>query len=401
MEAAPHPAVPEQIGNFRVLRELGRGGMGVVYLGERTRDFEQRVAIKILYANALSETNEEEILRSLDHAGIVRYLDCGRLPQGTPYLIMEFIDGEPIDAYCAANNVSQAERIGLLRQAADAVTYAHSRFVTHGDLKPGNLFVTGEGAVKLLDFGIATWLGPSGATTAAAQYTSGFASPEQRLGTRGTVAGDIYALGKTAEAVLSGAPERISPELQAILRKACRHEPEARYRTARDLSLDLEALLQHRPVQAYRHDRFYAPERWVRRNRAVAALLAATVLIVLGATIAIAVQTVRAERGQRAAEARLEELMALTGTLQGELYRSLPAQDTADAARRALLLHVTATLDDLRGESAGDPKLSDALAVQYRTLAHLQAEDGQAAEAQRDLSLSDSLLRHIAGAPTR
>ena len=374
MCAASESGTPDRIGSFRVLRELGRGGMGIVYLGERVQDFQQRVAIKILYANTLTGAEEEEVvLRSLDHSGIVRLFDHGRLPGGTEYLVMEFVDGVRIDEYCARHDLSQALRIKLLLQASDAVAHAHSRFVTHADLKPSNLLVTEDGTVKLLDFGLATRQIAPGTAARISHYSPGYSSPEQRLGAPGSVAGDIYALGRTANTVLARADEPVPKALGAIFRKAGQQEPSLRYRTVREFAADLEAFLAKRPIQAYRRDRLYRAERWTRRNPAIAALLFSLLLILVGSTVGIAVETVHAVRSRRATEARLEELVAQTGTLQGELYRSLPADPAADAARHSLLVHVTETLGALNGHSGDDPALAAALAEQYRTLGRLQA----------------------------
>lgn len=221
-ELAPRrPAPPDltgkRIGAYRLLHPLGRGGMGVVYEAERADGaFEQRVALKLL-ATALTGTEaherflaERRILAGLEHPAIAHIVDGGVSEDGTPWFALERVEGEPIDVYCDRRRLGIDERLRLFLQVCDAVEHAHRRFVVHRDLKPANVLVTGEGQVKLLDFGIARLLdrdehgGKPATGTALRMMTPEYASPEQVRGEQVTVASDVYQLGLVLHELLSG-----------------------------------------------------------------------------------------------------------------------------------------------------------------------------------------------------
>lgn len=195
--------IPATVGPFRIVRMLGQGGTGVVYLGDRMEHFSQRVAIKFLHLIASVEENtaglalEEQVLTALDHPGIIRFLDKGETRTGHRYIVMEYVEGTPLDEFCNDRRLPVEARIRLLIQVMDAIGYAHRHFVIHADLKPSNILVTNEGQPKLLDFGLATMLDQEQlqldkAETGVSYYTPAFASPEQRRGERITPASDIF-----------------------------------------------------------------------------------------------------------------------------------------------------------------------------------------------------------------
>ena len=198
-----------RIGPYEMIRELGRGGMGTVYLAERAdHEFQQHVAVKLLKRGMDSEDilrrfrQERQILASLDHPYIARLLDGGMTPDGLPYFIMEYIEGQPIDAYCDRQNLSTSARLELFRSVCSAVRYAHRHLVVHCDLKPSNILVTSSGVPKLLDFGVAKLLGSEHVPRLSAATMPGvhlmtpeYASPEQVQGERITTASDVYSLG--------------------------------------------------------------------------------------------------------------------------------------------------------------------------------------------------------------
>lgn len=210
-----------QIGDYHVLREIGRGGMGVVYEARREgEDFTQTVALKILRRGAMDSAElarrfrrERQILASLEHPRIARMLDGGRAAAadgGAPFLAMEYVEGVPVDEFCDAKNLSVNERLRLFLQICDAVSFAHSRLVAHRDLKPSNILVTNDGAVKLLDFGIAKILAPENelseqTLTAFAMMTPRYASPEQIRGETISTVTDVYSLGLILYELLTGA----------------------------------------------------------------------------------------------------------------------------------------------------------------------------------------------------
>src|SRR5688572_23420620 len=213
-------ALPDgcQIGVYRIVRELGRGGMGTVYLAERCdAQFDMRVAIKLIKRGMDSDAvlqrfrHERQILAGLDHPNIARLLDGGTTGDGLPYFVMEHVDGEPIDEYCRTHQLSLDQRLRLFRQVCAAVAYAHQHLVVHRDIKPSNILVTSDGVPKLLDFGIARLLdthddAPTMVTVFGAQaMTPQYASPEQLRGERVTTVSDVYALGVLLYELLTGA----------------------------------------------------------------------------------------------------------------------------------------------------------------------------------------------------
>ena len=232
----------QRIGSYQVIREIGSGGMAVVYLAVRADDqYRKRVAIKVVKKGAdLDEIprrfrNERQTLAALDHANIVRLLDGGGTDDGVPYLVMDYVEGTPITEYCDSHRLSIDERLELFRTVCGAVHYAHQNLVIHRDLKPGNILVTADGIPKLLDFGIAKLLNPefSAQTLLVTQadlrlMTPEYASPEQVRGQPITTATDVYSLGVLLYELLTGyRPYRLKDQsLHEIERAICEVEPE-------------------------------------------------------------------------------------------------------------------------------------------------------------------------------
>jgi eukaryotic-like serine/threonine-protein kinase len=224
--------IGRRLGPYRVVRELARGGMGVVYLAERDDDaFRRRVAIKVVQGGlSLPELDarfeaERRILASLEHPNIARLLDAGTSDDGTPFVVMEYVEGSPIDIYVRDRPL--LTRLELFCTVCDAVQYSHQRLIVHRDIKPGNILVTGDGVPKLLDFGIAKLLESSGygeaTQTAVRALTPEYASPEQVRGDPITVASDVYSLGVLLYSLLAGrSPYRSSPRTDSnIIRAIC------------------------------------------------------------------------------------------------------------------------------------------------------------------------------------
>lgn len=234
--------LPERIGGYRVVRELGRGGMGVVYLARKDDDrFQRTVAIKVVKRGMDTEDivrrfeTERQLLAAMDHPNIARLLDGGTTEDGRPYFVVEHIEGKPIDKYCDENRLSVGERLRLFLKVCSAVHYAHQNLVVHRDIKPGNILVTKEGEPKLLDFGIAKLLNPAFAPVAQDPtspslrlMTPEYASPEQVRGEMVGTASDVYSLGVLLFELLTGhRPYRLKTRLQSeIERIICEVEPE-------------------------------------------------------------------------------------------------------------------------------------------------------------------------------
>ena len=242
LERQTASVIGRRIGPYKVMREVGQGGMGAVYLAVRADDqYQKRVAIKLIKDGADSTSivrrfrNERQILASLDHSGIAKLLDGGTTEDGLPYFVMDYIEGEPIDEYCDKRKLTTVERLKLFRTVCSAVQYAHQNLVVHRDIKPSNILITAEGVPKLLDFGIAKVMNPELAPSAMeltmtglAPLTPAYASPEQVRGGPITTVSDVYSLGVVLYRLLTGhAPYRFkSHDPAEIVQVICQEEPQ-------------------------------------------------------------------------------------------------------------------------------------------------------------------------------
>ena len=305
-QPAEPPPPPETLGKYRLVRELGHGGMGVVYLAERDDGlFEQQVAVKLLRyqvagRSAAAFEAERRLLARVEHANVARLIDGGVAPDGRPWLATEYVSGITIEAAGALRPLRG--RVKLLLQAAQAVQFAHGRLVAHGDIKPANILVGEDGRVKLLDFGVARLTG-SDVLERSGAFTPGFASPERVGGAPPSVADDVFALGQTLAAVVGAEGDR---ELAAMTARATAPEP-ARYGTAQALIDDLERWLDRQPVAAMNGGALYRARKFAARNRVgvVVSLLAVAGLI--GAALIAEHNYLRAERARAAAALRFAD----------------------------------------------------------------------------------------------
>jgi serine/threonine protein kinase/tetratricopeptide (TPR) repeat protein len=275
----------EQVGAYRLVREIGRGGMGTVYLAVHAEDESRHpVAVKLIREGMESDfairrfRNEREILARLEHPNIARLLDGGATTQGFPYFVMEYVEGQPLLTHCQSRSVGMRERVGIFLQVCAAVHYAHRRMIIHRDLKPGNILVTADGTPKLLDFGIAKILVPEPATgdektlTQMRLITPAYASPEQFRGEPVTVRSDLYSLGLVLWELILGRSSRRSDGIRSfelpedtkdefsrlLLRnvrnavlKAVRGDPRERYESVEAFAADLEIVKAGGEVPEY------------------------------------------------------------------------------------------------------------------------------------------------------
>jgi len=368
-------AAGSSVGAYRLIAETGEGGMGTVWLAERADGLmNRRVALKLphmVWGDSFAErlAREREILATLEHEHIARLYDAGIDAHGRPFLAMEYVDGEPIDAYCRTHALAVRERIALLLQVMAAVSHAHSRLVVHRDLKPSNILVTREAKVKLLDFGIAKLLeGDSTRRTALTELwgralTLDYASPEQIRGDPLSTASDVYSLGVVMFELLTGArPYRLrrgsaaeledaiahadAPrassvatesdaikalrgDLDAILDKALRKQIADRYQNVESLTDDLTRYLDNVPVRARPQRRWYLARRYAARHRT--AVVAATVIVLaLGVGLGVSLwQADAARRSERIAMQALDRERAV----QDLLIETLAVAVTADPAK--------------------------------------------------------------------
>jgi tetratricopeptide (TPR) repeat protein len=325
-EHPPDPLLGVRLGAWRLTRLIGRGGAGDVYEGIRVvGEFEQRVAIKLLQRETAGDSKrfqtERQILARLDHAGIARLYDGGVTEDSRLYMVMEYVEGRPITEFCTLTAANLTQRLDLFIRVCEAVSFAHRNHVIHRDLKPSNILVTSEGAVKLLDFGIAQLLDAQLARTTqeAPALTPISAAPEQLTGHETTAATDVYALGLLLFELLTGThpwrnhsspilqamrtvlerpaplassvakaqdsspilPRRISGDLDAIIGKTLRKEPLDRYSTVDALKLDVIQFLRGKPVEARQHAHLYRIGHALRRHRWSAAVALAVALVLL------------------------------------------------------------------------------------------------------------------------
>jgi eukaryotic-like serine/threonine-protein kinase len=300
-----------RIGAWRVTRIIGSGGMGTVCEAERAdAQFEKRAAIKFLQARAPHPSavqrfrDERQILANLNHPNVATLLDGGVTDDGQPYLVMEYIDGEPITVWAEARSLSCRERVVLFLQVCAAVEAAHRNLIVHRDLKPGNILVTSDGRVKLLDFGIARLLGDVARGPVAtrgsepASFTPSYAAPEQMRALPVSTATDVFALGAVLFRLLTGRlpfatrtdpdavaePAGLAADLDSILSRAMQVDRDRRYSTVQELHADLESWLGDRPVAAHGGGRAYRFGKFVHRHRAGSSIGAAAIVAILTAS---------------------------------------------------------------------------------------------------------------------
>lgn len=368
-----HATPPRWIGAYRVERILGEGGMGTVFLARRD-DWGIPVALKLLRDAWLSPsrkqrfTQEQEMLAQLTHPSIARLYDADTLPDGTPWFVMEYVEGLPLTEYCRQRQASLTERLRLLEAVAAAVQYAHANAVIHRDLKPSNILVKNDGAVRLLDFGIARQLAEGSGDvevtrTGVRLMTPAYAAPEQVRGQRTGVYTDVYALGVLLFELLTGRPPflvstrtpgevveeiatRDAPslaevtelpqlasraewrELNAVVRKAMEKDPAHRYATAEAFARDLERFRRQQPLEANVPAPGYRLRKFIRRNarRLIVAALALLVVMVTAAwfTWRLSAARTQAEAAARRA-VRIEQFML--SLFQGDDVEAGPASD--------------------------------------------------------------------------
>jgi eukaryotic-like serine/threonine-protein kinase len=430
--AVPARVLPTRFGGYRIVRELGRGGMGVVYLGARDDEsFDKLVAIKVISGDLVDPIvsgrfrEERRILASLDHPDIARLLDAGTSEGGVPYVVMEYVEGDPIDVYCAARYLPVRERLALFGRVCAAVQYSHERLVVHRDIKARNILVTRDGAPKLLDFGIAKLLDPGGfdrhvTRTTFRALTPESASPEQVRGDPVTVSTDVYSLGVLLYRLLtgrspyrgdmtteSGAARAICEEeplrpsdalgplgrglrgdLDLISLKALRKDPARRYSSVEQLSQDIARHLARLPVLARPDSVHYRATMFIRRHKAGVAAAALVVLSLAGGVIATAWQAHVARVERARADRRFADVRRLANSFLFEFHDAIERLPGSTKARELVVRRATEYLDSLSKESAHDASLERELAASYEKVG-----DVQGLPAAANLGDTDGALR--------
>lgn len=376
----------QQIGAYRLIRVLGEGGMGMVYLAARADNaYQQQVAIKFMHAGFAQAERmlvrfnaERQILASLSHPNIARLLDGG-VHDGLPYLVMEYVDGVPIDEYCKNQKLGTEARLRLFLTVCGAIEYAHKNLIVHRDIKVSNILVNAEGTPKLLDFGIAKLLAPDGAEigktrTAERMMTPEYASPEQLRGEAITTSTDVYALGVLLYELLSGkrpfqlhttspievvrviceqmpelpsrgwkanpalapadAQRKIGSELDNIVLMAMRKEPSRRYVSVGQLAEDVEAFLGGYPIRARTDTWGYRSGKLIRRHKIAAVAIAMASVALVAFSVAMALLARKAERARLGAERESQFLNSIFQSATPEQARGkqVTGRELLDAA---------------------------------------------------------------------
>ena len=377
------------IGPYRIVRPLGRGGMGTVFLAVREGgEFEQRVAIKLVRGGEFLVQRfrqERQILAALDHPNVARLIDGGTTSDGLPYLVMEYVDGTPIDEF--ARGLGTAAKLRLFLQLCDAVQCAHRSLIIHRDIKPANVLVTPDGVPKLLDFGIAKLASPDTRpdATATRLMTPGYASPEQLLGRQVTTATDVYSLGVLLFELLTGttpfragtrtpaseAPRastharQLRGDLDTIIGSALEVDPARRYGSVERLADDVRRHLSGHPVLARRPTFGYRATKFVRRNLLAVAAGAAITIVTVVAFVTTLHQ-------KRLAERRFEEVRSLARAVVFELHDAIEPLPGSTPARELLVRRALVYLDNLAAEAEDDASLRAELAGAYMKIGDVQ-----------------------------
>jgi serine/threonine protein kinase/tetratricopeptide (TPR) repeat protein len=461
----------QTLGAYRILGSIGQGGMGSVWLAERSDGrFERRVAIKFLHFSVAGGgtqrfKREGRILGQLAHPHIAELIDAGVTPKGEPYLVLEHVEGEHIDKYCDNRRLDVESRIRLFLDVLSAVAHAHANLIVHRDIKPSNVLVRNDGQVKLLDFGIAKLIGDESRSAEAtlltleggAALTPQFAAPEQITGAPVTTGTDVYALGvllfmlltgqhpagsgshspaelvkaivdtetpRASEAITAAEgtmiadkagtkPEKLRRQLRGdldtILSKTLKKNPQERYTSVIAFADDLQRFLRREPISA-RPDSFaYRADKFIRRNKIGVALTALAVIGILAANIAV-------QREARRTEYRFREVRKLAHTVLFDLTPQIENLAGATPARELLVKTSLEYLDSLASESTSDPGLQLELATAYERIGDVQGNSRysnlghpeaavdsyrKALAIARKLRTSPQTLEIIAGAYTR
>ena len=393
--------LPERIGAYRITGLIGQGGMGAVYRGERaTGDFDHVAAIKLIRPGALSSElverfmRERQTLARLSHPNIARLFDGGETEAGQPYLVMEYVDGAPLNAWLRDEAPSLDARLRLFRDVGAAVACAHRKLIIHRDLTPANILVDFAGQPKLIDFGIARPADERGGDLPAQTATPGFAPPERMAGAPATTLSDIFALGRLLD-LLAGR-ER-DADLAAIIAKASAEDAARRYPTVEALIDDLERHGDGRPVQARDGGFGYRASRFVRRHRLPVAAAAAFLLLLLGALVVTTVANRSAQQARVEAERRFAQTREIANTLLFQAFDEVRKASGGTGAQVLLARTGLQYLDALAADPLAPFDIKVEVGRGYVRLAQVigggdGAQLGKLADGNRLLARAEAML---------
>lgn len=401
---------PETIGAYRVIRSLGRGGMGIVYLAERqAEDFEHHVAIKVIKTGLFSESlverfrRERQTLAQLNHPHIARLYDGGEMPDRTPYLVMEYVPGPTLFEWMLKETSTVTQKVRLFLQICEAVEYAHQNLVIHRDLTPSNILVTESGNAKLIDFGIARPQILAGgdalasSTFSGLSLTPGFSAPERLAGVEANTLVDIFSLGRILQVLLG---EQAPQELRAIADKAQAPDPTNRFPTASALSKAIIGWVEHRPVEAFSSSNWYKMSKFVARQRVLVGAVVAGVLALVGGLVGTSWALNRAENERAIAVQRFAETRALSTYLIDTVVTDLEAIPGTTTIRQRIAERGGSALERLSKVSNSTLDVTAETALAYRRIGEsLTSPDFQVAkgpqQALKALETAENMYRDL------
>jgi len=410
-------------GRFSIIREIGSGGMGSVFLADRSDgEFRQHIALKVIRNTIVDKETarrfrlERQILANLNHPNIAKLLDGGISSDGEPYLAMEYVEGLSLLDYVEGNALSIEDRLRLFVRICSAVSYAHQNLTIHRDIKPANVIVTSDGEPKLLDFGLAKILDENmfdqdRTATVYRAFTPAYASPEQFLGKNVTTVSDVYSLGVVLYELLTGkrpfdyeglsldeiiktqsdveppkpsesssrddvsrpfGGQVLKGDLDNIVVKTLQKEPSERYRSVEELIADIERYLDGRPVAARPATFTYRATKFIRRNRVTVAAASVVVVALIAALVVTLWQYNETRKGRDLAEQRFNDVRRLSNSLLFEIAPRLEKLPGSIGAREIIINRALEYLDTLAGQSVEDMQLQAELAAAYAKIGDLQ-----------------------------
>jgi eukaryotic-like serine/threonine-protein kinase len=381
-------AAPDTIGPYRVERELGRGGMGAVYLARRiSDDFEHLVAIKLVRRDVATPRlverlrGERRTLARLKHPNIAQMYDGGETGDGAPYVVMEYVSGAALHDYVAGNAPRLAERLDIFLQVCDAVSCAHRNLVIHRDLTPANILVSDAGHVKLIDFGISQSLDDASSPAGAAlrmTLTKGYDAPERAQGAPASTMTDIYSLGVILGELASAGDAPRGRDLSAIVAKACDADPERRYRTVDALARDVRAYQRGESVDAVGGGWPYHISRFIGRRTLAVGAGAAVFVGAFAAGVAIFALYLQAQEAEARATRRFDETRELAHFVMFDFYDEVAKLDGSTGARGLLAEKALAYLNSLSAAPGAPDELKLELSQGFKRLSDITGNPGGA-----------------------
>ena len=428
VESAYHEG--QILGHYKLIEEIGRGGMGTVFLAERTDgEYDQRVAIKILQVGRSSDSliqklrNERQILANLKHPNIVNILDGGTSDQGIPFIVMEYVDGTMITDYIEEHNLNLQQKLNLFQKLCEVISFAHQKLIIHRDIKPSNILISQSGEIKLLDFGIAKILNQQGQSFQETQQlfiTPDYASPEHIKGQHLTISSEVYSLGILFYQILTGVnpfksekknlsevmemicefnplppskrfektKNKLKGDIDNICLKALRKDAKERYHSVDHFSQDIDRYLQHIPVTATKDQWSYRAKKFVSRNRNYILSGLSIFTITLAGLFSSLYQA-----GE--AKAMFNDLRGLTGSMLFEFYDGISSLEGATQAKEMIVSKTITYLEKMENRNSGNHDLMNDVSDGYQRLGNIQGNSYYA-----NMGLSDDALKSFEKAVT-